>query len=72
MIILQRLRAHMSVQTYQMHITALISLALQMLTPSVFAVPVYVWVTVVLTNAIDLQGELFLVKTMKQTNFMQE
>ncbi|CAB03314.2 Serpentine Receptor, class I [Caenorhabditis elegans] len=55
MVILQRLRGHMSVQTYQMHLTALISLGLQMATPTVFILPVYMFVAVIVTDAVDMQ-----------------
>ncbi|KAF1771405.1 hypothetical protein GCK72_003231 [Caenorhabditis remanei] len=57
MIILQRLRQHMSSQTYQMHKTALISLAMQLVIPGVLIIiPMDLCMFVVLTEANGLQG----------------
>lgn len=57
MIILQRLRQHMSSQTFQMHRAALISLAMQMVIPGVFIiVPLDICMTVVITETVALQG----------------
>ncbi|CAB04753.3 G protein-coupled receptor [Caenorhabditis elegans] len=56
MIILQRLRQHMSSQTFQMHRAALISLAMQMVIPGVFIiVPLDICMTVVITETVALQ-----------------
>ncbi|CAA20951.1 G protein-coupled receptor [Caenorhabditis elegans] len=55
MIVLQRLRSHMSVQTYQMHRTALISLAMQMVCPCVFIFVVYFYALVAWIDDVELQ-----------------
>nr|pir hypothetical protein ZK666.10 - Caenorhabditis elegans [Caenorhabditis elegans] len=60
MIVLQRLRSHMSVQIYQTHRTALISLAMQMACPCVFIFPVYFYAVVSWLEAVELQGEFLL------------
>ncbi|UMM14934.1 hypothetical protein L5515_002563 [Caenorhabditis briggsae] len=56
MVILQRLRRHMSAQTYQAHKTALISLATQLVIPGVLIiVPIDMCMYVVLTDSTGLQ-----------------
>ncbi|CAI2352824.1 unnamed protein product [Caenorhabditis sp. 36 PRJEB53466] len=56
MILLQRLRAHMSSQTYRMHRIALISLSLQVVIPSVLLLcPLYVCFLVVLFDQLEHQ-----------------
>uniref|UniRef100_A0A1I7UV98 G protein-coupled receptor n=1 Tax=Caenorhabditis tropicalis TaxID=1561998 RepID=A0A1I7UV98_9PELO len=56
MIILQRLRQHMSSQTYNMHRAALISLAMQLAIPGVFIiVPIDLCMTVVVTESYGMQ-----------------
>lgn len=57
MMILQRLRAHMSPQTYQMHRTALISLTMQMVIPGMLlTTPLYMILVVIMTNSLAFEG----------------
>ncbi|CAB03997.2 G protein-coupled receptor [Caenorhabditis elegans] len=56
MMILQRLRAHMSPQTYQMHRTALISLTMQMVIPGMLlTTPLYMILVVIMTNSLAFE-----------------
>uniref|UniRef100_A0A8R1DUY6 Uncharacterized protein n=1 Tax=Caenorhabditis japonica TaxID=281687 RepID=A0A8R1DUY6_CAEJA len=57
MFLLQQLRSHMSLQTYRMHRTALISLSLQVVLPSVLIIlPLYVCFYVVLFELVEHQA----------------
>lgn len=57
MIILQRLRQHMSSQTYNMHRAALFSLSMQMALPGgLIVIPKNIMLFIVIGEATHLQG----------------